>query len=184
MLAVLMISFRQFRGVILPFLVVIMSIIVSMGLVPLMGWKMTTVTIILPVILIAIANGYGIHIISRYQLDNMVAEGKISSKELSKGVFRELAIPVLLTGVTTIAGMLCLMTHTVVPAAQLGILSSAGIFFALMASIFFIPSVLSVLSVPKLVINKGKNGRCTEKMLRKLSHFVSLHPGKLMAASM
>ncbi|HQI04204.1 MAG TPA: MMPL family transporter [bacterium] len=182
MLGVLMMSFKQLRGVLLPFLVVIMSIIVSMGLVPLLGWKMTTVTIILPVILIAIANGYGIHIISRYQLDNMVAGGKKSSLELSKDVFRELAIPVLLTGVTTIAGMLCLMTHTVVPAAQLGILSSVGIFFALMASIFFIPAVLSALDAPKPVIDKEKRP-ATEKMLKKLSNFLSLHPKKLLSAS-
>ncbi|MGI6393225.1 MAG: efflux RND transporter permease subunit [bacterium] len=182
MLAILMISFKQFRGVILPFSVVIMSIIVSMGMVPLMGWKMTTVTIILPVILIAVANGYGIHIISRHQLDNMNAEGKKSSIELSKGVFKDLSIPVLLTGITTIAGMLCLTTHTVVPAAQLGILSSVGIFFALMASMFFIPAVLSLLSVPEPTIDK-KERPATEKMLRKLAAFVSNHPVKLMVGS-
>lgn len=182
MLAVLMISFKQIRGVLLPFAVVIMSIIVSMGLVPLLGWKMTTVTIILPVILIAIANGYGIHIISRYQLDNMVAKGALPSHELAAGVFRELAVPVLLTGITTIAGMLCLMTHTVVPAAQLGILSSVGIFFALMASIFFIPAVLATLKAPKPVISKEKRP-ATEKMLKNISRFVSIHPRKLLAGS-
>jgi len=182
MLGVLMISFKQIRGVILPFAVVIMSIIVSMGLVPLLGWKMTTVTIILPVILIAIANGYGIHIISRYQLDNMVAKGVLSSRELAAGVFRELAVPVLLTGITTIAGMLCLMTHTVVPAAQLGILSSVGIFFALMASIFFIPAVLATLKAPKPVISKEKRP-ATEKMLKSISRFVSVHPRKLLTGS-
>lgn len=182
MLGILMISFRQLRGVLLPFTVVIMSIIVSMGLVPLLGWKMTTVTIILPVILIAVANGYGIHIISRYQLDNMVANGSLSSKELAGGVFRELAIPVLFTGITTIAGMLCLMTHTVIPAAQLGILSSVGIFFALMASIFFIPAVLSILKVPKPIINKDKRP-ATEKWLKKLSLLISMHSVKLLVAS-
>jgi len=182
MLIVLMFSFKQLRGVLLPFVVVIMSIVVSMGLVPLLGWKMTTVTIILPVILIAIANGYGIHIISRYQLDNMVSKGALNSHELASGVFSELSIPVLLTGITTIAGMLCLMTHTVVPAAQLGILSSVGIFFALMASIFFIPAVLSLLKVPSPVIDRKKRP-VTEKMLKKLSHFLSIHPKKLLFMS-
>lgn len=182
MLIILFLSFKQLRGILLPFSVVVMSIIVSMGLVPLLGWKMTTVTIILPVILIAIANGYGIHIISRYQLDNMVSEGKKTSIDLSKDVFKELALPVLLTGITTIAGMLCLMTHTIVPAAQLGVLSSVGIMFALAASIFFIPAVLSLLKTPKPVIVK-KNRSLSERGLRFVSTFVAEHPLKLLIAT-
>ncbi len=182
MLFILFLSFKQLRGIILPFSVVVMSIVVSMGMVPLMGWKMTTVTIILPVILIAISNGYGIHIISRYQLDNMVNEGKKSSIDLSKDVFQELALPVLLTGITTIAGMLCLMTHTIVPAAQLGILASVGILFALTASIFFIPAVLSLLKTPRPIIVK-KNRSLSEKWLRSISIFVAEHPLKLLIAT-
>lgn len=180
MLFTLMLSLKQVRGVLLPFAVVIMSIIVSMGLVPLFGWKMTTVTIILPVILIAVANGYGIHIISRYQLDNMIAKGTKSSKELSQTVFKELFFPVLLTGITTIAGMMSLLTHTVLPAAQLGILSSIGIFFALIASIFFIPAVLSLMKTPVIMPDKEEKRAFTEKMLKKLSVFVSKYPGKLI----
>jgi len=182
MFFILLISFKQIRGVILPFSVVVMSIVVSMGLVPLMGWKMTVVTIILPVILIAVANGYGIHIISRFQLENMMADGKKSAAELAKTVFSELTIPVLLTGVTTIAGMLCLITHTVVPASQLGILSSIGISFALFASIFFIPATLSMMKVPTPVINK-ENRPKMEKMLKKLAEFISMYPRQLLALS-
>ena len=66
MLLFLFICFKQLRGVILPFFVVIMSILVSMGLIPLLGWKIHVLTIVLPVMLIAIANDYGIHLIARY----------------------------------------------------------------------------------------------------------------------
>ncbi|MBP5434837.1 RND family transporter [bacterium] len=182
MFFILLISFKQIRGVILPFSVVVMSIVVSMGLVPLMGWKMTVVTIILPVILIAVANGYGIHIISRFQLENMMADGKKSAAELAKTVFSELTIPVLLTGVTTIAGMLCLITHTVVPAAQLGILSSIGISFALFASIFFIPATLSMMKVSAPIINRENRPRM-EKMLKRLAEFIAKYPRQLLALS-
>ena len=182
MFFILLISFKQIRGVILPFSVVVMSIVVSMGLVPLMGWKMTVVTIILPVILIAVANGYGIHIIRRFQLENMMADGKKSAAELAKTVFSELTIPLLLTGVTTIAGMLCLITHTVVPAAQLGILSSIGISFALFASIFFIPATLSMMKVSAPIINRENRPRM-EKMLKRLAEFIAKYPRQLLALS-
>jgi len=68
MLVFLYLCFRELRGVILPALVVVMSIIFSMGLIPLLGWKIYIITILLPVILIAVANDYGIHLIANIKL--------------------------------------------------------------------------------------------------------------------
>ena len=51
MLIFLFLSFRQFRGVWLPTLVVVMSIFVALGFIPLFNWDFTVVTIILPVLL-------------------------------------------------------------------------------------------------------------------------------------
>lgn len=151
MLVFLFICFRQLRGVFLPFLVVLMSIFFAMGLIPLFGWQFTVITIILPVLLIAVANDYGIHMIAKYQEDNFPGN-TFNKKELAKRMFRSLRLPILLTGLTTIVGMLCLQGHIMIPAGQLGILAAAGILFALAASLFFIPAVVSLLPKAKPVI--------------------------------
>ena len=52
MLIMLYAFFRQKRGMILPFAVVVMSIIISMGIIPLLGWKLSMISILLPVMLI------------------------------------------------------------------------------------------------------------------------------------
>jgi len=182
MLIFLYFCFRQIRGVLLPLIVVIMSIIVSMGLIPILGWKIQMVTILLPVILIAIANDYGIHLLSKYQEDNAPGNS-LSENELAQNTFLGLGRPVLATGVTTIAGMLCLLTHIIIPAEQLGVLASAGIFFALFASLLFIPAVLSILPKAKPVIGntKGKT-RITERMLYSVSSFVTAWPKQIITA--
>ncbi len=130
MLVMLYVFLRDIRGVILPFTVVILSIIFSIGLLPLLGWKMSIITLLLPVMLIAIANNYGIHLIAKYQEINW-SDGTISNKKLAEEIFSNLKIPIFLTGITTVAGFLSLLTHQMIPAKQLGIISAIGIAFAL-----------------------------------------------------
>ena len=55
MMVFLFISFRQFRGVWLPILIVVMAIFTALGATPLLGWKFAATTIILVVLLIATA---------------------------------------------------------------------------------------------------------------------------------
>lgn len=186
MLIFLFICFRQLRGVFLPFLVVLMSIFVSMGLIPLLGWKITVITIILPVILIAVANDYGIHMIAKYQEEN-VPGNSFDKKVLAKRIFRSLGLPILLTGLTTMVGMLCLQGHILIPAGQLGILAAAGILFALVASLFFIPAVVSLLPKPKPVGLSGSNNRkksLLERILGSFGTLVTQRPGTVIIAAL
>lgn len=178
MLLFLFICFKQLRGVLLPFLVVFMSILFSMGLIPLLGWQITVITIILPILLIAVANDYGIHMIAKYQEDN--APGNIfSERDLARRMFQSLAVPVLLTGITTMVGLLCLQGHILIPAWQLGILAAVGILFALAASLFFIPAVVSMLrkARPIKLSENGENKRSIlNRVLGIFGHLVADHP--------
>lgn len=182
----LFICFRQLRGVILPFAVVLMSIIFSMGLIPLLGWKIHIITIVLPVMLIAIANDYGIHLIARYQEYNI--EGNTYSKqELAMNIFKSLSQPVLLTGLTTMAGMLCLLGHIIVAARQLSILAAAGIVYALAASLFFITAWISIIPKAKPVIRSNPNPRrrpILERMLGRFGRIISKRPKIVIGAAL
>lgn len=171
--------FRRIRGVVLPFIVVIMSIIVAVGIISIIGWKIHMVTVILPVFLIAVANDYGIHMIAKYQEDN-IPSNNYSKIELAKRMFQSLGKPVLLTGLTTMAGMLCLLGHILVPAKQLGILAAIGILFALAASLFFIPAVISFLPRSRPVFahldDDHKKKPLLERLLWLFGEVVSRHP--------
>ena len=178
MLFFLYICFRQLRGVVLPFLVVVMSIILSMGIIPLMGWKIHMLTTLLPVMLIAIANDYGIHLIAKYQEDNPPGN-TLTSKDLAKRMVQDLGNPVMFTAVTTMAGMLCLLMHIVVPAKQLGILLAVSIAYAFLGSITFIPAVIVLIPKARPIIDlKSRSGKRTalDQALLFTSRFVSRNP--------
>jgi hydrophobe/amphiphile efflux-3 (HAE3) family protein len=159
-----------------------MSILVAMGLIPLFGWKVQMVTVVLPVILLAVANDYAIHLIARFQEENTGQAG--SSAEITKRVVAELGVPVFAAGATTAAGMLCLLTHLVVPARQLGILAGIGVMFAIAASLTYGPAVMSKLPLPKPIPGLGteRAGGPLDRLLHRLAHGVVRRPIAVIVA--
>jgi predicted RND superfamily exporter protein len=168
--------FREWRGVLMPFLIVAMSIILSFGLMALLGWKISLITILMPIMLIAIANDYGIHLLTHYQ-ELIRRKGRKSMKGISVQIFRDLKRPILITGLTTIGGILGLLTHSMVPAAQLGVLTSAGIGFALLLSLYFLPAMLSYFKLPSAAsLRRQEKAVRTNRWLRRFGRWVSHHP--------
>jgi hypothetical protein len=128
---------------------VTMAIVISMGIIPLVGWELSVMAILVPVMMIAIANNYGVHIISRYQ--EMNADNyHWGMKKIVAEVMRNLKNPIILTGLTTIIGILGLVVHILLPAKQMGLVSALGIGFALVLSLTFVPAVLMGMRKGKL----------------------------------
>ncbi len=134
--------------------------------------------VLLPVIMIAIANDYGIHMIAKYQEDN-TEENSLTNRQLASGMFMSLGKPVIATGLTTIAGMLCMLSHIVLPAKQLAVLAAIGIAYALSASLLFIPAVTSLIKNAKPV-NRGGRIHILDKLLNIFADSVIKHPGKII----
>lgn len=182
MLLFLFVAFRQLRGVLLPFTVVVMSIIFTMGLIPMLGWSIYIPTILIPVIMIAVANDYGIHLVAKFQEDN-VKGNAFTRQQIAQRMFTSLVKPVVLTGLTTMAGMLCLLTHIMIPAKQLGILAALGIGYALLASLLFIPAVTTLLPIPKPVVHHDVSKKhVLDRLLYSLSRLIRNHPKLIVIA--
>jgi hypothetical protein len=148
MLIFLYISFWELRGVLLPFSIVVMSMGLAMGLMPLMGFELSIIAVLIPIMMIAIANNYGVHIIARYQELN-AKNPDWSMTQIVNECITQLAKPIVLTGLTTIFGVMGLIVHIMLPAKQMGIVSSLAIGYALILSLLFIPAIM-------LRMNKGK----------------------------
>jgi len=155
MLVILALSFRDYKGVVLPLSVVLMSMLVSVGLIPLIGWKFALVTVLLPIMMIAIGNNYGIYLVNRY-LEILKREPGINKTSLMIELSNALSRPILLCALTTIAGVLALLTHIIVPAREVGILAAIGITWALILSLTYIPAALSILPSSKTRIRNNK----------------------------
>jgi uncharacterized protein len=185
MLLLLWLAFRDWRGVVIPFTVVVMSMALAMGLPQLFGWKLSVISLLVPVMMIAIANNYGIHLIARYQEIDSSGE-ELNVQQIITKLLLSLRKPVVFTGLTTIAGVLGLLTHSIVPARQVGILTAIGVGYALLLSLLFIPAWLSYLPRPvkrKVTINTTSAGG-SSGILYRIAGFVSSHSGGVVAWSL
>ncbi len=144
MLIFLYLVFRQWRGVWLPFLVVVMSALLGLSMIPILGWKFYLISLLVPILLIAVANDYGIHMIAKYQELNAAGNDE-DMNEMSAKITRSLWKPILLTGLTTIAGISALWAHSMIPARQMALVASIGILFAIFYSLVLLPALLSLL---------------------------------------
>jgi hydrophobe/amphiphile efflux-3 (HAE3) family protein len=183
MLLVLKVNLGSWRSVILPFSVVVLTTAFSLALIPLIGWKLSIITLLVPVILIAVANNYGIYLVARFQ-ELSYRNPDASRKELIKILIKSLNMPILFSGLTTVAGILGLLTHSIIPAKQVGVLAAAGVSLALLMSLLLIPSLIFV-SGTGLISKNRKNDktRLFENIIDKLSKLIINYPGKILLVS-
>ena len=145
-LAVLFFTFHTLRGVFLPIVLVIITIIWTFGTMAALGIPIYTVMTMMPVILLAVGCADSIHILSKYY-DEVIHNPDRSRVELVAETMEELSAPVLMTSVTTIAGFLSLLSSELMPMRYFGIVVAAGIFYALILSLTFLPAMLSLLRI-------------------------------------
>jgi len=152
MAAVLFLSFRSVRGVGLPLLVVLVSTLWTVGSMALAGAPMTPFGVVLPVMLIAIGAADGIHILNKYY-EEVAGPGRARRSRARRAIVRatmgELAVPVILTSLTTAAGFLALMTSFLWPQRQFGLFTALGILYAMALSLTLIPALLARLRLPE-----------------------------------
>jgi hypothetical protein len=139
---VLFVSFRSFRGVVLPLLVCIISIVWAIGIMALGGYEMSMVSNNIPIVLLAVGSAYAIHVLNR------IAQVKESdSKKAIITALSSVAVPVILAAVTTMAGFLSFIFGSYLKMIRdFGLFTALGTFFAVFLSLVFVPSVLSVFS--------------------------------------
>jgi predicted RND superfamily exporter protein len=180
MLLILKLTLGEWRSVFMPFSVVLLSTIISMGLIPLLGWKMSIMTLLVPVILVAVANNYGIYLVARYQ-EISLNNPKISKYSMIKELLVSLNMPILFSGLTTIAGILGLLTHSIIPAKQVGILAATGVTLALVMSLLLIPALI-YLRDPEVTgkINKKIKKGIFNRFLLGLSRMIINQPGRIL----
>ena len=143
-------SFRSRRGVILPLLVVLLSILGTLGLMAWLGLMLSVISSIMPIMLIAVASAYGIHIITRYFEDCASLDASADSKAVVSSVIEHMLRPLFLAALTTVIGFLSLLSHILPASREVGVLTAFGVALAFGLSITFIPAVLVLFDKPSM----------------------------------
>ena len=144
-LAVLFFSFRGFTAVALPLLTVLIAVIWSVGAMPLFGIKLSVISTVLPVILVAVGSAYGIHVVTHYLTDRgREAMTKEAHRELIFTVMGKIKKAVFLAALTTFAAFCSFCFTSVAPIREFGYFSSFGVLAAFAVAVTLIPALLII----------------------------------------
>ena len=146
--ATLFMIFRTWRGVLLPMFVMAAAVIWTMGLMGMLGVPLYTISTMLPVILVVVGVGDGIHLMSHYY-DAVLKDQHRPSSEIVSDVMKNLGVPLFITSVTTGVGFLALLFAEMPPFKIFGLFTVVGILACWFLSVTFIPAVLTMLE-PKV----------------------------------
>jgi predicted RND superfamily exporter protein len=151
MAGVALISFRTIRGVLVPLSTIVIALIWTMAAVAELFGSLNQVTVAAPPILLVVGFAYAIHVVSGYYDVLRGAEGRGGTEGPVYAALLHVALPVLLTGVTTAAGFLSLATSPIGAIREFGIVSGLGVVFTTFVALTYAPALLQVLPIPDRV---------------------------------
>jgi hydrophobe/amphiphile efflux-3 (HAE3) family protein len=141
---VLAISFRTVRGVALPLIAIVSALVWTMAIAGLRGDPLNLVTSLVPPLMLILGLSYAVHVLSAYS-ECAREDPDASSAETAHRAVMLVAQPVILTAITTAAGFLALALSPIGAISEFGVLAMIGIGASTFASLFLVPTLLSVL---------------------------------------
>ncbi|MBM4259366.1 MAG: cyclic nucleotide-binding domain-containing protein [Deltaproteobacteria bacterium] len=145
LLIVLYLGIRSVRGVVLPALAVLITLTWVLGLMVLFGSQLSVGTIALPPLLLVLGIAYSLHVLTEYY--ELARPGRTVEDVLLE-MFHSINLPVLMAALNTVLGFLSLFVNRIVSIREMGIYAAAGITFAFLLAIIFIPACLALLPLP------------------------------------
>ena len=176
---ILYLSFRTVSGTLLPIVSVLMSVISMVGLMGHLHKYFMVVNNVMPAILIAVGSAYGIHVIAKYYEELGYSDNK---KEALLAAMKRVSTPVMMAGLTTMAGFISLITAPLPTYVEFGAFLAFGVFLSLLFSLTFIPACLVLLPIPKRTAKASKRN-ILDKLLENLGDKVLRYRFLVIAVS-
>ncbi|MDH5751784.1 MAG: efflux RND transporter permease subunit, partial [Deltaproteobacteria bacterium] len=170
----LLLLFRRIAGVLLPILVVLFSVAATIGLLAATGVSFKLPMMILPSFLLAVGVGAVVHLLAVF-FRNYADSG--DREEAIVYAMGHSGLPIVMTSLTTAAGLLSFATTDFAPVADLGIFASAGIMIALVFTMVLVPALLAAWPLRRTPRFSFKSdGTLVDNILHGLTRFATRHP--------
>ncbi|MDR3162561.1 MAG: MMPL family transporter [Helicobacteraceae bacterium] len=138
--------FRRISGVICPLFVVILSLVTMLGLMAWLGIPVKMPTQVMPTLLLAIGVGACVHLLAVfYRLIDRGGERKETVISACEKCF----FPIMMTALTTIAGLGSFVTAKIDPFVNLGIFAPFGVLVCTILTFTLLPALLAIVPVKR-----------------------------------
>ena len=180
-LALLFALFRRASGVVLPLVVVILAMLSTMGLMVWVDIPFSVTLNMLPAFLLVVGVCDSIHLLAIFY--RRLEAGRTRAEAIVDTLGHS-GLAVVMTSVTTAAGLLSFSLAEIAPIAQLGLLAPVGVMLALVYTLALLPALLAVLPLrprgrARSVAERGR----VDAFLARLGDLSTRHPWRVVAAT-
>ncbi len=183
----LFVLFRRKSGVVAPLLVVILSLLATIAMMGLSGVPLKLPTQILPSFILAVGIGDSVHVLSifyrRYDHNG-------DKQEAIQFALGHSGLAVVMTSLTTAAGLFSFSTAELGAVAELGAFGGIGVLFAMLYSLILLPLLLAILPVRQRVERDEADAEGTthsqpmDRLLDGAVAFATTHPATVVFAAL
>jgi hypothetical protein len=177
----LFVMFRRIFGVLLPLLIVVLSLLATIGIMALAGVAIKVPTQILPSFLLAVGVGTSVHILAIFYQRLQETNNKEEAIAYALG---HSGLAVVMTNVTTASGLMSFATAEVAPVADLGLFAGIGVLLTFINTLVLLPAVLALVPIRTKRSRSGQSkSSLMGRFLSGVSHFSTTHPLKILVVS-
>ena len=151
--------FRNIKWVLMPLLGCLTSVLIMVGLLGLIGWKVTVISSNFIALMLILNMAMNIHVTVRF-LQLKKDRSEIDNKEIVLEASTKMMLPVFYTVLTTICAFLSLIFSGIKPIIDFGWMMTLGLLVSLVVTFLLLPSLLNIFSN-----NNEINLKDTEKSL-------------------
>ena len=180
MMIFLFVVFRRISAVILPIFIVVISLLTTVGFMALVGTPITIPTQILPSFLLAVGIGAVVHLLAMFF--KYLNENGDKNKAISYSLGHS-GLAIIMTSLTTAAGLLSFSTASIAPIADLGIFAAVGVMIALLNTIVLLPAILAILPIKQAKAARVKDSAKMDALLLSIADFTYNHAKKIVGVS-
>ena len=180
MMLFLFVIFRRVSAVLLPLFIVVLSLLTTIGIMAATGVPITIPTQILPSFLLAVGIGAVVHLLAVFykHLDAHAGKEKAIASALGHS-----GLAIIMTSLTTAAGLLSFSTASIAPIADLGIFAAAGVMIALINTLILLPAILAVLPLRPAKAKEKASRAFIDRFLDTTALFSFNHAKKIVITS-
>ena len=162
MLLVLAVIFRRVRWVVIPLVTCSATVVIMLGLLGWLDWRMTVISSNFVAVLLIIALAISIHLIVRYrELHAQEPDGELHERVLRS--MQLMAVPCIYTGATTIVAFVSLVVSGIQPVIDFGWMMTTGIVLAMVLNFIIVPCMILVWPEGKAHRHTGSDAPLTAK---------------------
>jgi predicted RND superfamily exporter protein len=176
-LVFLFLVFRRISAVFYPLLVIIFSLLTTVGAMAWTGTAFKLPTQVLPSLLLTVSVGATVHILSVF-FDRFNTSG--DKKEALSYTMGHSGLAIAMTSVTTAIGVGAFLGSEVAPISDLGLFASLGVMVSLLLTLTLLPALLSLTKLkPKERTKTGK----IDLLMKKMASIPVKHTKLIISAS-